>query len=70
VSLLIGKSRWLLVAALFAFCVAPTVISYQPYLFAWDDADYLVRAIPLSRAFWSGNIHGLMSAMVTNTYPL
>ena len=61
---ILAKSKWLLVAALFAFCVAPTFISYQPYLFAWDDADYLARAIAVSRAFWSGNIHGL-GAMVS-----
>jgi len=62
---ILAKSKWLLVAALFAFCVAPTFISYQPYLFAWDDADYLARAIAVSRAFWSGNIHGLGGAMVS-----
>ena len=66
---ILGKSRWLLVAALFAFCVAPTFISYQPYLFAWDDADYLARAIALSRAFWSGNRHGLIGAMVSHHPP-
>ncbi len=65
----LGKSKWLLVAALFAFCVAPTFISYQPYLFAWDDSDYLARAIAVSRAFWSGNIHGLIGAMVTQHPP-
>ena len=50
-------------AALFAFCVAPTFISYRPYLFNWDDSDYLQRSVAVSRAFWSGNIHGL-GAMV------
>jgi hypothetical protein len=64
-----GKSRWLLVAAVFAFCVAPTFISYQPYLFAWDDADYLARALALSRAFWAGNIHGVIAAMVSGHPP-
>jgi hypothetical protein len=59
-----GKSKWLVVAALFAFCVAPTFISYQPYLFEWDDSDYLLRSIAVSRAFWSGNVHGL-GAMVS-----
>ena len=60
-----GSSKWLVVAALFAFCVAPTFISYQPYIFKWDDSDYLVRSIAVSRAFWSGNIHGLGAAMVS-----
>jgi hypothetical protein len=59
-----GESKRLVVAALFAFCVAPTFISYQPYLFDWDDADYLLRSIAVSRAFWSGNVHGL-GAMVS-----
>ncbi len=55
----LGKSKWLVAAAIFAFCVAPTFISYQPYLFAWDDAGYLLQSIRVSRAFWSGNVHGL-----------
>jgi hypothetical protein len=60
-----GESKWLVVAALFAFCVAPTFISYQPYLFRWDDSDYLLRAMAASRAFWSGNVHWLGAAMVS-----
>ena len=60
----LGKSRWFVLAALFAFCVAPTFISYQPYVFAWDDSDYLLRSIAVSRAFWSGNPNGL-GAMVS-----
>ena len=43
----LAKSKWLMVAAIFALCVAPTFISYQPYLFLWDDASYL-------RAVYSG----------------
>jgi hypothetical protein len=62
---ILGKSKWLLVAALFAFCVAPTFISYQPYLFNWDDSQYLKQVIAVSRAFWSGNIHGLIGEMVS-----
>ena len=58
----LGKWKWLVVAAIFAACVAPTFISYQPYLFAWDDAAYLLQDIRVSRAFWSGNVRGL-SAM-------
>jgi hypothetical protein len=59
-----GKSKRLVAAALFAFCVAPTFISYRPYLFSWDDSDYLQRSVTVSRAFWSGNVHGL-GAMVS-----
>lgn len=62
---LLGKSKWLVAGALFAFCVAPTFVSYQPYLFRWDDSDYLRRSIAVSRAFWSGNVHGLGAAMVS-----
>jgi hypothetical protein len=61
---ILGKSKWLLVGVLFAFCVAPTFISYRAYLFAWDDSEYLIRSIAVSRAFWSGNVHGLVGAMV------
>jgi hypothetical protein len=61
-----GRVKWLVAAAaLFAFCVAPTFISYQPYLFTWDDADYLQRAVAVSRAFWSGDVHGL-SAVISS----
>ena len=62
---ILRKSKWLVAAALFAFCVAPTFISYQPYLFRWDDSDYLQRSIAVSRAFWAGNVHGLGVAMVS-----
>jgi hypothetical protein len=53
------------VATLFALCVAPTFISYKPYIFTWDDAEYLNESIEASRAFWSGDIHGLRSAIVS-----
>lgn len=58
------KPKWLAAVALFAFCVAPTYISYRPYLYAFDDSDYLLRSMAVSRAFWSGNVHGLGVAMV------
>lgn len=61
----LSKSQWLLPAILFAFCIAPTFISYQPYIFGWDDSDYLLRSIAVSRAYWSGNIHGVIGAMVS-----
>jgi hypothetical protein len=54
---------WLAAAAIFAFCVGPTFISYKPYLFTFDDSTYLQQSIAVSRAFWSGNLHGL-GAMV------
>jgi len=56
-------------SCLFAFSVAPTFISYRPYLFAWDDSDYLARSIAVSQAFWSGNKHGLVRAMVSGRPP-
>jgi hypothetical protein len=64
-SFISGKLKWLAVATLFAFCVGPTFISYRPYEFMWDDADYLERAVAVSRAFWSWNLHGIGSAMVS-----
>ena len=60
-----SKSMWLVVAVIFACCVAPTFISYQPYLFRWDDSEYLQRAIAVSRAFWSGDRHGMVASMVS-----
>jgi hypothetical protein len=63
------KSKWLVVAALFALCVAPTFISYQPYLFTWDDSEYLTRSTAVSWAFWSGNVQGLVAAMVSQRPP-
>ena len=65
---ILDKSKWWVAAALFSFCVAPTFISYQPYLFAWDDADFLLRSIAVSRAFWSGNLAGL-GAMISTRPP-
>lgn len=59
----LDRLKWL-AAAMFAFCVAPTFISYQPYLFEWDDSDYLRQSIAVSRAFWSWDRHGL-GAMVS-----
>jgi hypothetical protein len=60
-----GKSQSLAVAALFAFCVGPTFISYQRYLFSWDDSEYLLRSIEVSRAIWTGDVHRLGAAMVS-----
>jgi hypothetical protein len=55
----LSRWKWPLVATLFALSVAPTFISYQPYLYEWDDAEYLTRSIGVSQALWSGNVHGL-----------
>src|SRR3984893_2417101 len=57
------NQKWLVIAALFAFCVAPTFISYQPCILTWDDADYLEKSIKVSQILWSGSLHGLRWTM-------
>lgn len=52
-------SRWLVAAAVFALCIAPTFISYRPYVYRWDDSGYLQNSIVVSRAFWSHDVHGV-----------
>jgi len=64
------RSTILLTSLLFALCVGPVFISYQPNVFTWDDADYLVRAVAASRAFWSGDAHGLGAAMISQHTPV
>lgn len=64
-NLLSDRSKWLAAAAAFALCVGPTFISYQPYQFTWDDADYMERTVAVSRAFWSWNVHGIGAAMIS-----
>jgi hypothetical protein len=54
----------------FALCIAPTIVSYAPYTFKWDDSDYLCRSIALSRAFWSANRHELRTAVGTIRPPV
>ena len=54
----------------FALSVAPTLVSYMPYAFRWDDADYLWRSIKVTQAFWSGNRHELVSGMVSIRPPV
>jgi hypothetical protein len=56
--------RRLLPTCVFALCAAPTIVSYQPYTFQWDDAGYLVNSVATSRAFWSGDLHALHRAVV------
>jgi len=64
-----GKAKWLVVAVLFGLCVAPTFISYRPWVFTWDDSDYLSRSIEVSRAFYSWSVHQLGVAMVSMRPP-
>jgi hypothetical protein len=56
---LTGQTKSLSIAALFALCIAPTFISYQPYTYTWDDAYYLQQSIKVSQILWSGSLHGL-----------
>jgi hypothetical protein len=53
------KSKWLIAASVFAVSVGPTLVSYQPYVFRWDDSGYLGQCIAVSRAFWWGSAHGV-----------
>ena len=64
------RAAWLIAAASFAFCVAPSFISYKPYQFSWDDSEYLARAIAVSHAFWSGDAHRVGAAMVSAHTPI
>ena len=57
------NGRLILTAAVLVLCIAPAIVSYQSYTFRWDDSDYLWRSIAVSKAFWSGNGHGLATAM-------
>jgi hypothetical protein len=59
-----SNGKLILSIAVFALCIAPTIISYKSYKFTWDDSDYLWRSIAVSKAFWSGNIHEVRSTMV------
>ena len=54
----------------FALCIAPTLVSYVPYFFKWDDSEYLWRSINVSRAFWSGHRHELINAFVSIRPPI
>jgi hypothetical protein len=62
------NSRLLLLTFAFALCAAPTIVSYQPYTYRWDDSGYLAQSITASRAFWSGDFHALREAM-TGIHP-
>jgi hypothetical protein len=60
-----GELTWLVVALLFALSVAPTFISYQPYQFTWDDAEYFHRCMLVSWGFWHGNKDVLTVGLVS-----
>lgn len=62
--------KWLIVPALVTACLGPTFISYKPIQLSWDDSDYLVRTVAVSRAFWSGDVHALGAAMVSVHTPV
>ena len=64
------KLKLLLSTVVFALCITPTVISYRPYYFAWDDADYLGRSIAVSTAFWSAHRRELRMAVVGDRPPI
>ncbi|MGB2628837.1 MAG: hypothetical protein WAK20_18785, partial [Candidatus Acidiferrum sp.] len=54
----------------FALCIVPSLVSYAPYSFRWDDSDYLSRSVAVSKAFWSGNAHQMRTAMVSGHPPV
>jgi hypothetical protein len=65
-----GSSKWLLVVALYALCAGTTFISYHPYLFRWDDAEYLARSIVVTSAFWHCDVFGVVNGMVSIRPPV
>jgi hypothetical protein len=61
-------SLWLITSVIFAVLVGPTFISYEPYQFHWDEAEYVTRAITVSQWYWSGRwsrIDGPIPGMVS-----
>jgi hypothetical protein len=61
------RFNWKLLMSIvvFALCIAPTLVSYTPYSFRWDDSEYLWRSVAVSKAFWSGHAHDMGAAMVS-----
>jgi hypothetical protein len=59
----------LLSIGVFALCIAPTIISYESYSFRWDDSDYLIRSITVSKAAWSGDLHGVATEIRSDIRP-
>ena len=66
----IPHKKLILSAAVFVLCIAPTIVSYEPYSFTFDDSNYLWRSIAVSRAFWSGNTHEMRLSMVSIRPPV
>jgi hypothetical protein len=64
------NGKLLVSIVVFALCIAPTLVSYAPYSFRWDDSDYLWRSVAVSKAFWSGNAHEMRTAMVSFRPPV
>lgn len=60
----------LLCVLLFALFLVPTLVSYQPYTFTWDDSDYLGRSLLVGKAFWSADWGGMMQAMPSIRPPM
>lgn len=63
------KPTLFLTAILFAVCSASAFISYEPYIFQWDDSDYFARSIGVSLAVWSGNSREVGAWMISHHPP-
>ena len=59
------SARTWAVAAIFGLCAAPSFISYRPYIYSWDDAEYLQRSILVSQGLWSASLHTIGTGMVS-----
>ena len=58
-----------LIVVLFIALIAPTFVSYEPYIYRWDDSDYLIRSMTVSKAVWSGDRHGLTAELHSDIRP-
>ena len=67
---LFSRTKGVGLTLFFALCAGPTFLSYLPYRFTWDDAEYLSRSIAVSRAFWAGNLYGMLPGMVSFRPPM
>jgi hypothetical protein len=61
--------KLLLLVVVFTLCIAPTIISYEPYSFRWDDSVYLLRSMTVSKAVWSGDKRGLVAEIRSDIRP-
>jgi hypothetical protein len=59
------KSKTWVAAAIYGLSVAPTIISCRPYVYNWDDAEYLQRSMLVSQGVWSGNAHTIGTGMIS-----